>query len=259
MPSIHPTDELAHVYLCVKLLFLGLSYLLLLLIKTNVAFIMTNQKLNSFQSLKKYIDSMRQQAAAAGVETVAWDTIESDRKRFLDKLPAQSDVLVFGYGSLMWNPLITFKNKFHSRLNGYHRRFCLNMVLARGSVENPGVMMALDQGSFCDGVAFQLDQQDIDSETQKLWARECAFAGYKPTLTQVTVDGSIHPLPCIAFIINPASNRYLSDLETPEIVKRIVTASGTLGTNLEYFKNTCKELDKLGIKDKKYRFDCRAD
>ena len=192
---------------------------------------------------------MRQQATEAGVKTFPWDQIEQQRQQFLKNLTPQTDVLVFGYGSLMWNPLVSYLEKFDARLNGYHRKFCLNMVLARGSVDNPGIMMALDKGSYCDGVAFQIHHKNIEAETQKLWARECAFGGYKPIWTQVSVDNKNHPLPCIVFVINTDSNRYLANLNEEEIAKRIVTAEGTLGTNLEYFENTCLELDSLGIDD----------
>ncbi len=211
-----------------------------------------SNNLQDYQSLKDYIDSIRPKAIKLGVKIKAWETIESHRKEFLKQIPQNSDVLIFGYGSLMWNPQLKYSSKSKVRLIGYHRKFCLDMYLFRGSKTLPGVMMALDKGAHCDGLAFKITNKNIDKETQKLWAREFALGGYTPILTYIKVDHEIHPLPCITFVMNVHSNRYNSNLTIGEIAHRISTAKGDLGSNLEYFENTHQELTKLYIKDEQF-------
>ena len=44
-----------------------------------------------------------------------------------------SDIWVFGYGSLIFNPVMDFVDRASGRVFGYHRRFCLRTRLGRGT------------------------------------------------------------------------------------------------------------------------------
>jgi cation transport protein ChaC len=48
--------------------------------------------------------------------------------------PAE-DLRVFGYGSLMWNPAMDAVQTSVARVQGWHRSFCLRMLLGRGTPE----------------------------------------------------------------------------------------------------------------------------
>ena len=67
-----------------------------------------------------------------------------------------SDIWVFGYGSLICNPVIAFEKQVMARAHGYHRRFCLWTQIGRGSPDCPGLVLSLDRGGSCVGVAFKL-------------------------------------------------------------------------------------------------------
>ena len=51
--------------------------------------------------------------------------IEADLDATLAHHPADADVWLFGYGSLMWNPAIEYAERCAGAVNGWHRRFCL--------------------------------------------------------------------------------------------------------------------------------------
>lgn len=87
----------------------------------------------------------------------------------LDEAPAEGDVWVFGYGSLIWNPAFHFVEKRTARIHGYHRRFCLWTQLGRGSAENPGLMLGLENGGACRGVIFRVAEQAVATELDILW------------------------------------------------------------------------------------------
>ena len=61
---------------------------------------------------------------------------------------------VFGYGSLIWNPEIEYERAELARLDGFHRAFCIRSTRYRGTPENPGVVLGLDHGGSCTGLAF---------------------------------------------------------------------------------------------------------
>ena len=67
---------------------------------------------------------------------------------------------VFAYGSLMWDPAFEFRLVRRGRIEGYSRSFILKDIYgARGTTERPGLMAALDMGSGCDGLIFQIERK----------------------------------------------------------------------------------------------------
>ena len=70
---------------------------------------------------------------------------------------------VFGYGSLLWNPGFEPAAKVKAVLKDYHRSFCMLSIHHRGTVEEPGLDLALDESdSTCTGVAFRVAEVDED-------------------------------------------------------------------------------------------------
>ena len=65
---------------------------------------------------------------------------------------------VFGYGSLIWNPGFPVAERRIATLEGWHRSFCMRSIHHRGTVERPGLVLALDraEGAACTGVAFRV-------------------------------------------------------------------------------------------------------
>jgi len=101
-----------------------------------------------------------QQAHANVHPDQCWRT-EAEMARLFEHLLAShnpaDDLWVFGYGSLIWNPAFTFAERRCATLRGWHRRFCLKMYMGRGTPEHPGLMLALDRGGTCRGVAFRIE------------------------------------------------------------------------------------------------------
>jgi len=160
------------------------------------------------------------------------------------------DVWLFAYGSLIWNPLIHFLEKRVATVHGYHRRFCLWTHLGRGSVEAPGLILGLERGGACRGVAYRIEEKLAQQELELLWRREMVTGSYCPRWTSIVTreGGSGH---AIAFIINPAHPRYAGLVPEDKVVESIARAKGALGPCASYLFDTAAHLEALGVHDKR--------
>src|SRR5262245_48109261 len=82
--------------------------------------------------------------------------LEASLARTLSEHPEGSDLHVFGYGSLMWNPALEYTQALRAYVDGWQRRFCLRLFVGRGSLQQPGLMLGLDRGGSCHGIAFRI-------------------------------------------------------------------------------------------------------
>jgi cation transport protein ChaC len=162
--------------------------------------------------------------------------------------PPEDDLYVFGYGSLIWNPAFHFEDKTTALLRGYHRRFCLRMIQGRGTRENPGLMLALDHGGACKGVAFRIAAAKAREELHVLWQREMFGGSYNARWVNLTASCG-RAIRAVTFVINRKHPRYLPELSLEQTAAIIATARGDLGTCREYLENTISHLAVLGLRD----------
>lgn len=157
------------------------------------------------------------------------------------------DLWVFGYGSLMWDPSVEFAEVRKAHCQGYQRSFCLWDEGGRGSVEEPGLMLAIDAGGDCEGLAFRIEAGKLDHETFVLFRREMIAAAYRPAwLSLATGDGQIEAL---GFVANRGHERIRPGIPLPDQARMIARAAGVLGSNFDYLSNTHEHLELLGIDD----------
>ncbi|SUX85494.1 cation transport protein [Citrobacter koseri] len=65
---------------------------------------------------------------------------------------------------LMWNPALEFDESCTGTLVGWHRAFCLRLTAGRGTVCQPGRMLALKEGGRTTGVAYKLPENALEQE-----------------------------------------------------------------------------------------------
>lgn len=154
---------------------------------------------------------------------------------------------VFGYGSLIWNPEIEFEQSELARVHGYHRAFCITSTHYRGTVEAPGVVLGLDRGGSCIGLAFRLHHQGRRRAIEHLYAREMLGDVYIPTLAAITLaDG--RQVRALTFVANRTSSFY-SRMPEAEILQRLACCAGQRGPNRDYAINTLHALQHHGVHD----------
>ncbi|WP_245513348.1 gamma-glutamylcyclotransferase [Enterovirga rhinocerotis] len=157
------------------------------------------------------------------------------------------DLWVFGYGSLMWNPAFLYDEQRLGTIRGWHRRFCLNLTRGRGSPDCPGLMLALDRGGACRGMAFRIAAQQARDELRLVWRREMLSGSYLARWVRVATEAG--PVRAVTFVVNPDHARYIGFMDEAEAAERIRRASGELGSCLDYFDRTVASLQAFGLRD----------
>ncbi|MEO1017834.1 MAG: gamma-glutamylcyclotransferase [Pseudomonadota bacterium] len=191
-----------------------------------------------------------QQLVASGGDTIkvlSEAELRETRQAALTEHQEGENIWLFAYGSLIWNPAFHFVSKAQARISGYHRRFCLWTHLGRGSKERPGLILGLDRGGSCRGLAYEIAHNAIESELDIVWRREMVSAAYRPTWVRMQTEHG--PRRALTFVINRNHERYCRQLDDQKIAAAIAQAQGPLGTCAEYLFNTTDHLAELGIAD----------
>lgn len=157
---------------------------------------------------------------------------------------------VFGYGSLIWHPGFAVAERGVARLDGWHRSFCMRSIHHRGTVDAPGLVLALDRadGAHCDGVAFRVEPGEEDATIAALRERELISSAYvEDWLTLRLADG--RTMRALAYVIDPDHVQYCGGLALEEQAQIIARAMGGRGPNRDYLWSTAAHLAELGIAD----------
>ena len=192
------------------------------------------------------IDAHRAKAGLPDGWRTPCELREAARREWLEGHWDQ-DLWVFGYGSLMWDPAIEFAEVRHAQCRGYQRSFCLVDQGGRGSADCPGLMLAIDEGTNCEGLAFRIDAAKLDHETFVLFRREMIAGSYRPTW--LSLDTAQGPIEALGFVANRENERIKPDIPLNEQAEMISKACGLLGSNFDYLSNTRTSLELLEIRD----------
>ena len=157
---------------------------------------------------------------------------------------------VFGYGSLLWSPGFEIAKRVVATLPNYARSFCMSSIHHRGTVDDPGLVLALDErnGAQCAGVAFAVAAGKEDETLQYLRERELVSSAYlEKILTLNLADG--RKVEAVTYVIDESHEQYCSDLPLEEQAQIIANAVGGRGPNWEYLYNTASHLRDIDLRD----------
>ena len=156
---------------------------------------------------------------------------------------------VFAYGSLLWDPSFAPVEQVKARLDDYHRSFCMLSIHHRGTVERPGLVLALDAaaGATCTGLALKVAPEEEAAVLAMLRERELISSAYLEARVPLTLaDG--RRVEAVTYVVDRTHPQYcILDLE--DQAQRISAAVGGRGPNPDYLWNTVRLLDELQIED----------
>ena len=98
------------------------------------------------------------------------------------------DLWVFGYGSLMWKPGFEFVEQAPARLIGEHRALCVYSFDHRGTPQKPGLVLGLDRGGACRGIAFRVTAKLREDTIAYLRSREQTTNVYREVHRSVWLE-----------------------------------------------------------------------
>ncbi|MEX1660662.1 gamma-glutamylcyclotransferase [Thioclava sp. 15-R06ZXC-3] len=190
---------------------------------------------------------------ASVMEWVYSNEAREDTRRHCLADRGPDDLWVFAYGSLMWDPALSFSDVRRAYVPDFARRFILvDDNGGRGTKDSPGLMAALDQGDGCAGLVFRISAQDVERETEILWRREMIGPGYLPVFVTAQIDGK--PGRALTFVADHCADVIDADLSRSDQVRLIAHGAGFLGTSKAYLENIVTQFAHLGIVDA----DCSA-
>ncbi|EFL88005.1 cation transport protein chac [Ahrensia sp. R2A130] len=166
-----------------------------------------------------------------------------------DQVPADH-FWVFGYGSLMWKPGFDYLERQRATMHGVHRSPCIFSWVHRGTVASPGIVMGLDEGGFCEGVAFKVNMNQQREVVDYLRARELVTNVY----IEVTREGHLdngETVPMLCYVADTTHQQYADNLSIDALVAQISGAEGQSGKNEDYILDTVEKMREMEIHDER--------
>ncbi|SEQ65553.1 cation transport protein ChaC [Faunimonas pinastri] len=161
-----------------------------------------------------------------------------------------SDLWVFGYGSLIWRPGFSFLEAQQGRLIGLHRALCIRSWVHRGSPESPGLVLGLDRGGTCRGLAFRVAAAEAEKVIAYLREREQVTSVYLERMRDVRLENG-EAVRAVTYIADRSHEQYAGALGEDEAFAIVSSAHGQSGPNADYVVNTAEHLASLGMPDRK--------
>lgn len=156
---------------------------------------------------------------------------------------------MFGYGSLMWRPGFAHVETKRARLQGYRRALCIHSHVHRGTPDRPGLVLGLDAGGSCLGMAFRVPGDLTDEVMTYLRERELVTNVYLEKWLPVRLeDGAT--VKAVTYVADRRHSQYAGRVDVEQAVQAVSGSVGASGPNEEYVLNTLEHLRAIGIRDR---------
>jgi glutathione-specific gamma-glutamylcyclotransferase len=164
---------------------------------------------------------------------------------------AAEDLWVFGYGSLIWRPGFDHLERVPARLIGAHRALCVFSHVHRGTPERPGLVLGLDLGGACRGIAYRVAAKQRAETVAYLRGREQVTSVYREAMRSVTLlEGPQRRVPALVYMIDRGHKQYAGRLDLATQLHLVRQGHGQSGQNREYVLSTVDALEALGLYDR---------
>ena len=163
---------------------------------------------------------------------------------------SKADLWVFGYGSLMWRPGFAFIEQVPARLIGEHRALCVYSFDHRGTPEKPGLVLGLDRGGACRGVAFRVAAKLRDETIEYLRGREQTTNVYREVMRSVWLENEgSERVSALAYVVDRGHVQYAGRLTLADQLRYVQQGHGRSGNNRDYVLETVKSIESQGFRD----------
>lgn len=163
---------------------------------------------------------------------------------------SDGDLWVFGYGSLMWKPGFAYLEQVPARLIGEHRALCVYSFDHRGTPEKPGLVLGLDRGGACRGIAFRVAADLRHDTIAYLRSREQTTNVYREVMRSVWLENEARErVAALAYVVDRGHVQYAGRLSLAEQLRFVQQGHGRSGNNRDYVLSTVAAIEKQGFRD----------
>jgi cation transport protein ChaC len=163
---------------------------------------------------------------------------------------ADDDLWVFGYGSLIWRPGFDYLDRVPAHTIGLHRSLCVYSFDHRGMPERPGLVLGLDFGGACRGIAYRVAAAKRAATIGYLREREQTTAVYREMTRGVWLEGQPERrIEALCYVVDRGHPQYAGRLTHDRQLHVVRQGHGRSGNNRDYVLETVKALEALGIVD----------
>jgi cation transport protein ChaC len=163
---------------------------------------------------------------------------------------APEDLWVFGYGSLMWRPGFAHEERVPARVIGLHRALCVYSFFHRGTPERPGLVLGLDRGGACRGIAYRVPAAERMATLAYLRAREQQNNVYRETMRgTVLLEVEQRRVSALCYVVDRRHPQYAGRLTLAEQLHLVRQGHGKSGPNRDYVLSTVAEIEAQGCRD----------
>ena len=167
-----------------------------------------------------------------------------------EAISSSGDLWVFGYGSLMWRPGFEFIERVPARLIGEHRALCVYSFDHRGTPEKPGLVLGLDRGGACRGVAFRVASRLRGATIDYLRGREQTTHVYREVMRSVWLENEARQrVSALAYVVDRGHVQYAGRLTLSEQLRYVQQGHGRSGNNRDYVLETVRSIEAQGFRD----------
>jgi cation transport protein ChaC len=168
----------------------------------------------------------------------------------MSPLSDSADIWVFGYGSLMWRPGFEFLERVEGRLIGAHRALCVYSLYHRGTAERPGLVLGLDHGGACRGIAYRVAAALRTETIAYLRAREQVTMVYRECVRRVWLKGEPErAVSALCYMVDRGHPQYAGRLTLDQQLHHVRQGHGHSGANRDYVIATVAALESLGLRE----------
>src|SRR6201993_3791070 len=161
---------------------------------------------------------------------------------------SKGDLWVFGYGSLMWRPGFDFIEQVPARLIGEHRALCVYSFDHRGTPEKPGLVLGLDRGGACRGIAFRVAGHLREATIEYLRSREQTTHVYREVMRSVWLhDDARERVSALTYVVDRGHIQYAGRLPLAEQLRIVQQGHGRSGNNRDYVLATGRAIGAQGF------------
>jgi len=167
-----------------------------------------------------------------------------------DPAHAGEDLWVFAYGSLMWRPDFPFVEQIEARLIGAHRALCVYSFVHRGTAERPGLVLGLDRGGACRGIAYRVTVAERIRTVAYLRKREQVTSVYREVIRPVWLRRQPEErVPALCYMVDRGHPQYAGRLALEQQLHHVRQGHGLSGANRDYVIATVASLEQLGYRE----------